>query len=63
VAKSDDAARLDEQAGQLVIEIPKALENHQPCEFAFVLKITSPHPFVSGAISEEPHPKGFSKVN
>ena len=36
-AKSDDAARIDEQAGQLVIDIPEALENHQPCEIGFVL--------------------------
>jgi alpha-L-fucosidase len=52
------------EAGRLVIDIPEALENHKPCEFAFVLKMTSPHSFVSEATGEEPHPReGFTKVN
>jgi alpha-L-fucosidase len=52
------------EAGQLVIDIPEALENHKPCESAFVLKITSPHSFVPRASGEEPHRReGFTKVN
>lgn len=51
-------------AGQLVIDIPEALTIHKPCEFAYVIRITSTHSFIRIKGNEEPRPReGFSKVN